>query len=502
MTLPDLYVRSTRHIHLRLRKTLILLIVLGMLGVNLQPLQAAAPGDPDAPDPHPARENAAAVTLFTAGVQLAPLLPGLLGFDEPHTYLLLVQNNHELRATGGFITAVGRITFDRGRITELKIEDSYAIARDDVDHPLAPEPVKRFMGIEILFLRDANWSPDFPTTAQFARSLYTQDAGVQVDGVVSIDLRAVELLVGALAPLEIPGAEEPLTGDNVMQQLVSFWDQPLGSETPEAEEGSLLEREDWVLQRKDFIPLVAQSAMARIQSGNFNALSLIDAVDAALRERAVQVWLADPTAAALIAKQGWDGRLHPEAGADYIALVDTNMGYNKANAVLENDVAYSVAWPHGPTAPAQATLAVTYRHPLQVVDERCLPLPDFGTIASYSGQIERCYFDYVRLYVPGGSKLVALEGVEADTISSRLGERGTQVFAGYFSLKPGEEHTVTFAYTLPPAITPENYQLVVQRQAGAAPLPLEVTVGEKALHTTLVDGRLLWQPAAGSVAVQ
>jgi hypothetical protein len=518
MILPDLHIRSTVHMTLylgkatpmrrfRMRSTahpsimhgrrmaLTLLVVVGMLVVNLQPLRAAALGEPDAPDPHPSRENSAALTLFTAGVQLAPLLPGLLGFDKPHTYLLLVQNNHELRATGGFITAVGRITFDRGRITELKIEDSYAIARDDVDHPLAPEPVKRFMGIEILFLRDANWSPDFPTTAQFARSLYTQDAGVQVDGVVSIDLRAVELLVGALAPLEIPGAEVPLTGDNVMQQLVSFWDQPLGSETPEAEADLLLDREDWVLQRKDFIPLVAQSAMARIQSGNFNALALIDAIDAALRERAVQVWLADPQAADPIAKQGWDGRLHPESGADYVALVDTNMGYNKANAVLENELAYRVDWPDGPAVPAQATLAVTYRHPLKVVDERCLPQPDFGTIASYSGQIERCYFGYVRLYVPGGSELVTLEGVDAESISSRPGERGTQVFAGYFSLKPGEEHTVTFTYQLPPTITPENYRLVVQRQAGTSPLPLHLAVEDVVFRTTLVDGRMVWEPA-------
>jgi hypothetical protein len=115
--------------------------------------------------------------------------------------------------------------------------------------------------------------------------------------------------------------------------------------------------------------------------------------------------------------------------------------------------------------------------------------------------IERCYFGYVRLYVPSGSELLTLEGVEAGSVSSGPGERGTQVFAGYFSMKPGEEHTVTFTYNLPPHITPENYQLIVQRQAGAAPLPLEVEVDDMAFDTTLVNARLLWQPLADETAI-
>jgi hypothetical protein len=83
---------------------------------------------------------------------------------------------------------------------------------------------------------------------------------------------------------------------------------------------------------------------------------------------------------------------------------------------------------------------------------------------------------------------------------SQLGERGTQVFAGYFTMKPGEQHTVTFTYTLPAHITPQKYQLVVQRQSGAAPLPLHLDVDNTTFDTTLVDGRMVW-PAPASPAV-
>jgi hypothetical protein len=467
-----------------------LLFIVGMILLN----RPAARAEINIPAPGPASKGNPAIQMLATGVQLAPLLPTLLGFERPQTYLLLVQNNHELRATGGFITAVGKVTVDKGRVTSLEFVDSYDIARDDVDHPLAPEAVKRFMDIEILFLRDSNWSPDFPTTAQFARSLYAQDAGVRVDGVVSVDMRAVELLVGALAPLQVPGAEVPLTGDNVMEQLVKFWDQPPGTDiNPEI-------GHEWWLQRKDFMPLIAQSAMGRVQSGSFNPLALLNAVNAALNERAVQVWLADPAAAELLAQQGWDGRLRPIAGADYLALVDTNMGYNKVNAVLEHEVDYTVEWPSDPKAGAKATVAITYTHPLNVVDEGCSPTTGYGMLVTYTEMTERCYFGYVRLYVPHGSELISLEGVQEDSVSSQLGERGTQVFAGYFSMKPGEQHTVTFTYRLPAHITPQNYQLVVQRQSGAAPLPLHLDIDDTIFSTTLVDGRMVW-PAPALPAV-
>jgi hypothetical protein len=215
----------------------------------------------------------------------------------------------------------------------------------------------------------------------------------------------------------------------------------------------------------------------------------------------MQVWLADPAAADLMAELGWDGMLRPEAEADFVALVDTNMGYNKVDAVLERNLAHTVIWPDGPTAPAQATVTVTYRHPLNVVDEACSPQTDYGKISSYTGLIQRCYFGYVRLYVPAGSELLTLEGVAADSISSQPGERGTQVFAGYFSLEPGDEHAVTFTYTLPSHITLSNYQLVVQRQSGSGPLPLQIAVDDTAFDLTLVDGQFVWPANEPSIVV-
>ncbi len=431
------------------------------------------------------------VHILKAGLEMAPVLPELLGFGTPQTYLILVQNNQELRATGGFISAVGTLIMDQGRPSSLDFVDSYEIARNDIDHPWAPEPLKQYMGIELMFLRDANWSPDFPTSAQLARSLYAQDAGVQVDGVVSVDLRAVELLIGALAPLAVPGADEPVTGENLIRQLQRFWDQPLDSDgSAQTEEG------DWWTKRKDFMPIMAKAALARIEGGDFNPPALVAAVDSALNERGIQVWLADPTANETIVTRGWDGRLRPIPGADYLALVDTNMGYNKVNAVLTKSLRYEVTWPDGPDAPALAVAAINYRHPAQTTETAdeitCEVKSEYGL--TYTDMIERCYFNYVRLYVPQGSELIAIDGVTEDSVTSQLGERGTQLFAGYFVLQPGHQHTVTFTYRLPAALASEGYQLVVQRQSGSGPLPLQAQVAAAAFATVMVDGWLVWTP--------
>ena len=173
--------------------------------------------------------------------------------------------------------------------------------------------------------------------------------GKQVDGVVSIDLHAVQLLVGALGPLEIPGADGPVTGDNIIEQIQQFWDQPAASDaTIQTNE------RDWLKQRKDFMPLLATGRANPAASGPFQPAGLAAAATASLwTARAVQVWLPNPDLAAhVLAGAGWDGALAAPTPPPTISpLVDTNMGYNKVDAVLERRLDYTVSGPTARTRP-------------------------------------------------------------------------------------------------------------------------------------------------------
>ena len=146
-----------------------------------------------------------AYPLAQTGLELVDVAPQLLGADRPRTYLLLFQNEDELRATGGFISAVGRVTIDAGKIISLTVEDSYAVDDFTTPYPDPPAPMRDYMGIDLWVFRDSNWSPDFPMAARQPISLYTQTRGGTIDGVIALNQQVVEALVDGLGPLTIDG---------------------------------------------------------------------------------------------------------------------------------------------------------------------------------------------------------------------------------------------------------------------------------------------------------
>ncbi len=423
--------------------------------------------------------------LLGDGLQITSAIPQLLGMNGPVTYLVLVQNNHELRATGGFITGVGVLKVARGRVADLTFSDSYAVDNLEVSHPPAPPQIQKYMKADLLFLRDANWSPDLPTSARTIDSIYTGDKGVQVDGIITVDLRAVELLVGALGQVEVEGMDTPITGANVVAVIKELW-----GTTPTGEQrGDFVE---WWRSRKDFMPLMAQAILAKLKTGRFNYFALVGAAQKSMAERAVQLWMREPTVQAQLHAWGWDGGLLPQADADFVALVDSNLGFNKVDAVMRRSLDYRVYWLDGPSAPATVQATITYEHSQSVPGlEECVIAAYYGE--TYDDMTKRCYFDYVRLYAPRGSELISVQGVEDDSIVSRSGEAGTQMFGAFFSMQPGRTHQVTFTYRLPATIRQAGYKLVFQRQSGSGPLPIRWQVANRAFTGTITQNTFVWE---------
>jgi len=432
------------------------------------------------------------IPLLPDLVRALPGLPVLLGQDAPHTYLLQVQNNHELRPTGGFITAVGRLTLDQGEITELDFSDSYAIFRRDTTHPPPPAPMERYMGIPYLVFRDANWSPDLPTSSSVAHALYTLDSDQDFTDTITVDLFAVERLIDALAPLNLAGVDTPITGENIMEVVKELWARPAGTEEDIEEDVK-----SWWGDRKKFIPLVAQAALAKVFDGDVDYGKLAAAAITALDQREIQIVTAAPGVREMLAERGWDGALTPPESGDFIAIVETNFGYNKVNAAVQREVEYVVTPPTAPGELATATLTMTVTHPIVAEDPGCDQTPRYGT--TYDDMVARCYFDYVRVYTPPGSELLSMTGVFPDSVTSQRSEKNTQQFAGYFILPPNESNVVTLSWRLAPQISQlladDAYSLRVQRQSGLGALPLSIRVGDHTLDTTLEAGKLDWTPA-------
>jgi hypothetical protein len=392
-----------------------------------------------------------------------------------------------MRPTGGFITAVGRVTLDQGQITELEFGDSYTVFDQNTIYPPPPQPMLDFMQIPYLTFRDSNWSPDLPTSAQIARTLYEEDMKVGFDDIITIDLNAVQALVAAIGPLTVPGIDEPITGENIVDIMKELWARPPDSDVSLSENVG-----QWWPQRKEFIPKLAKAVLDKVLVEGVDPLLLATTALDVLDRRGIQLVLADPAMAEVMARRGWDGALAPSDGDDFLAPVDTNMSYSKVDAVIDRTLAYSVTWPAEPGEGAIAQVTVTYNHSGQVPDEVCLPTPRYGENKTYDDLISRCYFDYMRLYAPGGSQLIDASGVLSNTVSSQRGEKGTQVFSGYFSLKPGQSHSVSFRYRLPPEIREDGYSLRIQRQSGTGPLPVTLQIGAVQDAFVLEEGRMDW----------
>lgn len=412
-------------------------------------------------------------------VDLALAAPGLLGADGRRDYLLLALNNDELRATGGFISGAGVLSVDKGRLVDFSLGDSVAV--DDFSanpYPDPPEPLLRYMNIEVWVFRDTNWSPDFPTSARAASDLYRLGQTRAISNVVAIDQTAVQRLLAVTGPLDVEGMPAPISVDNVIQEMRA----PSGF--PEEDSA-----------REAFKGLLAQALLKKLETdgAKLDMLALARALRDMLDQRHLQILVDDPEAAAAFADRGWDGAVAPGPG-DFLMVVDTNMGYNKVNPNVRETIGYTVDL-RDPANPA-ATVNLRHQHMLPSA-EPCIQWRldarpgEFKT--GYDDWMARCYYDYLRVLAPNGIQLRDsktnptpaewMDNGEGDDGAVALGEgdAGTSELSTFLVVPHGETRDTSLAYGLPAGVVVKDgrgwrYRLKLQKQAGTDATPYSVTL--------------------------
>ncbi len=422
--------------------------------------------------------------LLETGLEGLLIAPDLLGAEEPRTYLLLAQNDNELRATGGFISSVALLHIDNGQTVDMDFRDSYAVDDLSHPHPFAPKPLERYMLAQMWVLRDTNWYPDFPTSAEAARDLYQLDQGVLVDGVIAADTVALQSLVEVLGPIHLEEYDVKVNADNVISLMREHWASPEG----EGQSG------DWWVHRKDFMGEVLAAMLVKLETdiGSVDLSQLMDAINRGFEEKHILIYVDDPTVTDILADNLWDGSVRSTAG-DFLMVVDANMGFNKVNPNIETNVDYQIHINEDGSLRAQVT--VTYQNNSISPAPQCVQ--QAGYPPTYEEMMEGCYWNYLRIYVPEkaqllqGPELTLPEGslrakygdMGGDPLPPEVGpvEGGKNVFATFFVVPPGERREMAFQYQLPSHIaegkdSTSAYSLVVQKQPGTLAVPLHVTV--------------------------
>lgn len=264
---------------------------------------------------------------------LIDITPTLFGFNGLRTYLILFQNNFELRPGGGFIGSYGLLRFENGKIIDLTIHDVY-----DADGKLKAEVVppfalRRFMGAPHWFMRDSNFSPDFSRSASQAASFLKLETNQNVDGVIGIDVSFLSSLLEATGPIRLPDYNKTLTKDNFYLETQS---QVENNFFP----GST--------QKKDFLRAAETELLKRLQEHRFSYTSLVNVLTKAVVQKHLLFAFPDPKTQKIFSINDLSGeigeRRQVKSGVflDTVGISEANIGQNKVNYYLKRIFAQEV----------------------------------------------------------------------------------------------------------------------------------------------------------------
>lgn len=424
------------------------------------------------PQLHQARATYA--TQLRPMLDLALIAPEILGTPHPRDYLLIALNPDELRGSGGLISAIGELRIEQGALNDFLMQDSGFVGRQRlVEGPYvtSPEPLQRYMGLMQWTFPDAMWSPDFPTAARSALLLYNLGHHAMQTQAIAFDTTLLRMLLEATGPVPVAGADTLVSAANV--------------------ETYMRESYDTIRSSNAFVGTLSQALVQKIESGTVEPLALLTVLHRALDERHLLIMLARPSEAAVLAALGWDGAVQPPASGDFLLVVDSNVGYNKANANITQTLAYTADL-RLPTTP-QATLTLSYTHNGQPSDT-CHHFDYDRATNTYTNQEARCYWSYLRVLAPRGSHLLnatrlptpatwlITDEPESGDPRVRSAEAGVTEMNTFFVVPSGEQRTVSLRYALPAGVLTRDaagnwqYALHIQKQAGREAVPVLVSV--------------------------
>lgn len=395
-------------------------------------------------------------SLLEKSSPLLKLLPALSGYPQESQFLIIMQNNDELRPSGGFIGVYGLMSVQSGEIKNLETHDSYHIdmpaSVSDRWQLAPPDILAKYLEVEKWYLRDANWFPDWPQSAVNVEKIYNGVIGAvgqpaqSFTGIAAITPDLVARLIDLVGPISVRGetytAEnfQPLLQYNVevayREQNISQWD-----------------RKDIV----DELLVELKKRLFELPSDKWSRL--ISVLDQAIAERDIQLYFKNQTWQNYARELGVTGEIKT-VDSDYLMIVDANLAAFKSDAVVKKNIKYEVN--EGQNS-LEATVRLSYRHE-----------------GGFDWRTTR-YRSYTRIYAPLGSHLVSISGIQEDIEDRNVSEDkilGKTVFGFFFTVEPGSAREVVIKYQLPDFIynqwQSKRYTLLVQKQAGRRTKDLQV----------------------------
>lgn len=391
----------------------------------------------------------------------------ILGHKGSKRYLVLFENNRELRPTGGFMGTYALVDIADGQIKNLKIEGPYNLDGNLYEKIIAPEPL-RLIQVKF-FLRDANWFLDFPMSAKKIMSMYEKSGGPTVDGVFTVTGNVMEALLDVMGEIDMPEYDTKINSANFFDE--TQWEVEYDYDKELNEPKKFL---------ADLFPIF----LDRLTNLNKNKWpDALNAIYKMLEQKDIMMYFNDEKIENFVKEFNWTGEIK-QTTKDYLSVVTTNIGGGKTDHIIDQKILHEAEILEDGSIVNTVTITRIHNGDPN----------DFWTSIKNMA--------YMRVYVPLGSEMLEAKGFDKEfwgvlrpleegsvpdslisdiesnmKVNNENGirimqEDGKTVFGNWMGVECGQVKTVMIKYKLPfniktmgldPAL---SYGLFLQKQPG------------------------------------
>jgi len=401
-----------------------------------------------------------AVFAVQEGKPLIKALPELLGESEQKRYLVLFQNDAELRATGGFLTFYSIFSVDEGVIEVEDSSDIYELDDSIPTHPAPPQIVRDYLEVNRLYIRDSNLSPDFiESMDSFMDQYKTSSKEQDIDGIIAIDTKVLVNMIRILGEVSASGLT--FTAENDER-----------CDCPQV----VYVLEDQISRPVNYIRTNRKGLISELMLALMNkALSsspgqywgpLFQQFVKDAQEKHVLFYVFNKDAQGGIEALNWAGRIKPYEG-DYMHINDVNLGGAKSNIFITQSVKMDYTISDSGEINKKVTIEYRNRWPHSDCD-----------LESGGLCLNARLRNFQRFYVPEGSVLNDVKGSQVEVETKE--ELGKTYFESFLTVNPLGKAEIIYDYTLPFKLKDDSIlPVLIQKQPGIETVRVEVSVNGK-----------------------
>lgn len=348
--------------------------------------------------------------------KVSQFLPELLGLEERKRYLILLQDNGEIRSTGGWLSSYAVVAIEDGQIRELFVDDIYnaqALLKLKGETYRSPYSLTQALPNITYSFPLVNWNPNMDrvllSSEQF---IYDLDKGNSLDGVITVDLVFIQNLLDTWGGIQVPGESDLITSKNLYQNIF---------ETHSQESAGDIRKSSFLT---DFFDAVMNKILSSKLTQNADLYSAIsDSVD----QKHILLTFKNSIARSYADENGWDGNLDSKFQSAPINI-DWNWGANKANLYIKKN--------HTLDIDIKDENTIDYSYQIAIQND-----------SSKDEYPQGEYKNYVRVYIPYNATVTSIRGITNNKYTI-YEEDGYKVIAGWFNIPIKETYTLEIKYRI------------------------------------------------------